>query len=86
MELSDPVFHSGETVSGTVITSTNVAAVDIKVAGQQRQLPQSAPGIFSMRYTLPKIPFFLRGRYVAQVIAQNSAGQTAERDVTVSLR
>jgi hypothetical protein len=38
-----------------------------------------------MSYTLPKIPFFLRGTYVAHVIAQNSAGETAEKDVTISL-
>lgn len=86
VQLSDPVFHSGETVSGTVITSTNVAAVDVKVANQQHRLPKTAPGIFAMSYTLPKIPFFLRGTYVAHVIAQNSAGATAEQNVTVSLR
>lgn len=86
VELSDPVFHSGETVSGTVVTSTNVAAVDVRVATQNRRLPQTAPGIFSMSYTLPKIPFFLRGTYTARIIAQNTAGVTAEKDVTVSLR
>ena len=86
VELSDPVFHSGETVSGTVITSTNVAAVDVRVANQSRRLPQTAPGIFSMSYTMPKIPFFLRGTYTAHIIAQNTAGITAEKDVTVSLR
>lgn len=86
VELSDPVFRSGETVSGTVITSTNVAAVDVRVANQDRRLPQTAPGIFSMSYTLPKIPFFLRGTYTAHVIAQNTAGVTAEKDVTVTLR
>jgi hypothetical protein len=86
VELSDPVFHSGETVSGTVITSTNVATVEVRVASQQRPLPQTAPGIFSMSYTMPKIPFFLRGTYVAHIIALNSAGASTEKDVTVSLR
>jgi hypothetical protein len=86
VELSDPVFHSGERVSGTVITSTNVTAVEIRVLDEQRPLPQTAPGVFSMSYTLPKIPFFLRGTYVAHVIALNSAGAAAEKDVTVSLR
>src|SRR5579872_1375792 len=86
VELSDPVFHSGETVSGTVITSTNVAAVQIRVANQQRGLPKTAPGIFSMSYTMPCIPFFLRGTYVAHVISFFNAAATTEKDVTVSLR
>jgi hypothetical protein len=86
VELSDPIFHSGETISGTVITSTNVAAVDVRVAKYSSRLPQTAPGVFAVTYTLPKIPFFLRGAYTAQVIAQNGAGLTAERDVQVSLR
>jgi len=86
VELSDPVFHSGETVSGTVVTSTNVSAVEVRVGAQQHRLPQVAPGIFSMSYTLPNIPFFLRGTYTARIIAQNRAGMTAEKDVSVTLR
>jgi hypothetical protein len=86
VELSDPVFHSGERVSGTVITSTNVTTVEVRVANQQRALPETAPGIFSMSYTMPKIPFFLRGTYVAHIIALSGSGASAEKDVSVSLR
>lgn len=86
VELSDPVFHSGELVSGTVITSTNVAAVEIRVMGHSRRLPRTDFGVFQMSYTMPRIPFWLRKTYQAQVVAMNSAGVEVERDVTVSIR
>lgn len=84
--VSDPVFHSGETVTGTVITSTNVAAVEIRLAGRSMRLPRSDFGVFQMSYTMPRVPFWLRKTYTAQVVALNSAGLQAERDITVSVR
>ncbi len=86
VQLSDPVFHSGELVSGTVITSTNVAAVEIRMMGRSRRLPRTDFGVFAMSYTMPRVPFWLRKTYTAQVVAMNSAGVQAERDVTVSIR
>ena len=86
VQISDPVFHSGELVSGTVITSTNVAAVEIRMMGHSRRLPRTDFGVFQMSYTMPRVPFWLRKTYQAQVVAMNSAGIEAERDVTVSIR
>lgn len=84
--MSDPVFHSGETVTGTVITSTNVAAVELHLAGRSVRMPRSDFGVWQVTYTVPSIPFWLRKNYTVAVIALNSAGVTAEKDVTVSLR
>lgn len=86
MLLSDPVFHSGEHVTGTIITSTNVAAVEIRMMGRARRIPRTDFGVFQMSYTLPRIPFWMRKTYTAQVIAMNTAGVETERDVTVSVR
>lgn len=86
VQLSDPVFHSGEHVTGTIITSTNVAAVEIRMMGRARRIPRTDFGVFEMSYTLPRIPFWMRKTYTAQVIAMNTAGVEAERDVTVSVR
>lgn len=86
VQLSDPVFHSGETISGTVVTSTNVTEVDVQLAGHSGSIPQREPGIFTLTYTLPHIPFFLYGTYTAQVIAHSYAGLVAEHDVSVSVR
>ena len=86
VHLSDPVFHSGELVTGTIITSTNVAAVEIRLMGRSRRIPRADFGVFQLSYTIPSVPFWLRKTYTAQVIALNSAGLQAEQDVTVSLR
>lgn len=86
VHLSDPVFHGGETVSGTVITSTNVAAVEIRVAGQRIRLPRMDFGVWQLSYTVPHVPFWLRKTYTAQVVALNTAGAAAERDLQIPLR
>ena len=86
VQLSDPVFHSGEKVSGTIVTSTNVTIVQVQFAGRSASIPQVQPGLFELSYTLPNIPFFMYGTYTAQVIARSAAGLTAERDVAVSIR
>lgn len=84
--ISDPVFHSGETVSGTVITSTNVVAVELRLEGHSVRLPRANYGVFQMTYTMPHIPFFFRRTYTAQVVALTDTGLQAERDVTISVR
>jgi hypothetical protein len=86
VQVSDPVFHSGELVSGTVITSTNVAAVEIRLMGHAMRLPRTDFGVFQMSYTMPRVPFWMRKTYTAQVVAMNSAGVETERDLTVSVR
>jgi outer membrane biosynthesis protein TonB len=86
VQVSDPVFHGGELITGTIITSTNVAAVEIRLAGHKMRIPRTDFGIFQMSYTMPRVPFWMRKTYTAQVVAMNSAGVEAERDVTISVR
>lgn len=86
VQISDPVFHSGETVSGTVITSTNVAAVEVRLAGYSIRLPRTDAGVWQMSYVMPPVPFWLRRTYTAQVVALNTAGAQAVQNLTVSVR
>ena len=86
VQMSDDVLHSGEMVSGTIVTSTNVTDVAVNLAGRTGHIPQASPGIFRMVYRLPNIPFFLRGRYTAHITATNAQGASAQRDITVLLR
>ncbi len=86
VQLSDPVFHSGEKVSGTIVTSTNVTSVEIHLAGHVAHVPRSEAGVWQWTYQLPRIPFFLWGRYTAGVVALNAWGASAERDVQISVR
>lgn len=86
VRLSDPVFHSGETITGTVITSTNVASVIVEVLGRTIGLPRVAFGNFALSQTMPDVPFFMRGNYTARVIARNAAGASAEQDISIAVR
>lgn len=86
MQISDPVFHSGELITGTVITSTNVAAVEIRFAGHSVRIPRADFGVWQMSYRMPHVPFFYRKTYTAQVVAMNSAGIEATQPLTVTIR
>jgi hypothetical protein len=81
-----PVVHSGETVTGTVITSTNVAAVEIRMAGHAARIPRVDFGVWQLSYQIPRVPFWMRHAYTAQVVAINSAGVESAREVTISIR
>lgn len=86
VEVSDPIFHSGEMITGTVITSTNVASVQLHIAGYAIGLPRRDFGIFELSYQIPHIPFFARRNYPAQLVATTAAGVTAERSMIIPIR
>jgi hypothetical protein len=86
VHLDENVIHSGDMVSGWVVTSTNVASVEVRIASYSFGVPRKDSGQFAMSYKAPHIPFFARGRYVAQVIARNAKGDQAERDIQIALR
>jgi hypothetical protein len=86
VQISDPVLHGGETITGTVVTSTNVAAVEVQCEGRHTRVPRSDLGVFQLTYQIPHLPFFMRHKYNAKVVATNSAGVTVERDFTFSVR
>lgn len=84
--VNETVFHSGDTIYSTVITSTNVAAVELRVAGKAIRFPRVDFGVWQLAYTLPHIPRRMLHDYDGQIVAMNSAGVTAARPVTISLR
>src|SRR5581483_7920315 len=48
IQVNEPVFHSGDTVSATVITSTNVPAVELRVMGKIIRFQRVNFGIFQL--------------------------------------
>ncbi len=86
LRISSTVFRSGDTVSGLVITSTNVSSVELRLAGYSIPVPSSNLGVFAMTYHVPNIPFFVKHGYTLQVIAKNSKGDQTERDLQVNLQ
>jgi hypothetical protein len=85
--ISTDVLYSGETITGYVVTSTNVASVEVRVATISINMPRTDFGQFSMSYQVPNLPFFVpRGPYTMRIIARNTPGDAVEQDLPVTLR
>ncbi len=68
-------FHAGQTVRGSVLTSTNVGYVEARV--QYRNVPLHPDGLgkFSLVYTIPWwLPPWLRHQWTLQIIARSVDG------------
>jgi hypothetical protein len=84
--ISETTVHSGDTVSGTVLTTSNVASVEVRVANFGRGLSKTGVGRFSLTYPVGNLPFFVRGTYSMRVIARNTAGTSTETSVPITVR
>jgi hypothetical protein len=81
MRFSGDEVRRGQTWSGTIITSTNVASVEVRTNLFSINVPRRTFGDFRFTlrvYDVP--PIFIRA-YRLRVIARNAAGQTVEEDV-----
>jgi hypothetical protein len=79
-------FHSGDTFSAMVVTSTNVPAVELRILGKVIRFQRLDFGIFQLSYKLPHIPRRFLHDYAAQIVAWNTTNLTTSRDITISLR
>jgi hypothetical protein len=84
--ISETTVHSGDTVSGTVLTTSNVASVEVRVASFGRGLSKAGVGRFTLTYPVGNLPFFIRGTYAMRVIARNTAGASTETSVPITVR
>jgi hypothetical protein len=76
--------HAGDTLSGSVTASSNVASVEIRIGGYGVGMQKVGVGKFALSYVVPNVPF-LHGTFTAQVIARNAAGATVERSVPIQI-
>ncbi len=86
VHLSETTLKSGDTVSGYVVTSTNVASIEVRLATLGFGVTRTDFGHFEISYQVPHIPFFAHGNYTAQIIARNTAGLSVMREIPISLR
>lgn len=84
--VSETTLHAGDRVSGSVVTSSNVASVQARIGGYAMRLNKVGVGRFALTYTVGPLPWFVRGKYAMQVIATNTKGDTAERTVPLTVR
>lgn len=86
--LSKTAFHPGETIAGTVTTSSNVASVEARIGSFFGiSVPKTGVGRFDLRYRVPSfVPPFWRGPMTLQLIARNTRGDRVVRKIPISIR
>ena len=87
VSLPSGAVWGGETVTGEVRASSNVASVELRVANYSTLMEKIAPGDFTVAVTVPRLPFFLRHRtYWIEIIARNTRGDAVTQSYPVTLR
>jgi hypothetical protein len=81
--LSKTEFLPGERVAARIITTTNVASLEIRVEGYGRVLPRTDFGRFEGALTVPQLPAFLHRAFTLQILARNAGGVAAKTTVPI---
>ncbi len=84
--LSQTMVHPGDRVSGSVVTSSNVASVVARIGNYSLPLSKTGVGRFSITYTVVPLPWFVHGPFTLQVTARNSNGDAASRTIPITVR
>ncbi|MBV8280789.1 MAG: hypothetical protein JO347_01850 [Candidatus Eremiobacteraeota bacterium] len=77
-QISSTTPHAGDVVSGTVLASSNVASVEIRVGPVGFNMTKTDVGHFEGSYRVPSIPFFVNHSLTLTIIARNTAGVAAQ--------
>jgi hypothetical protein len=85
VEVNRTDVGSGDTLWGKVLTSSNVASVEVRVANIGVGLNKVGVGRFTLAYRLGSIPFFVHGTYPMHIIARNSRGDKIERTLPLTI-
>ena len=81
------VVHAGESIAFAVRTSPDVATVVAKVSSYSLPLVRTAPGRFSLAFTIPpNVPGFFHGTYSMDVIAAEKGGTSVSRSLAVTFQ
>jgi hypothetical protein len=84
--VSETNVRPGDRVSGSVLTSSNVASVEARIGGYAMSLSKVGVGKFALTYTVGPLPWFVRGNFTLQVIARNTRGDAATRAIPLTVR
>jgi hypothetical protein len=84
--ISETTVHPGDTVSGSVVTTSNVASVQARIGGYAMTLVKTGVGRFALTYTVAPLPWFIRGTFNMRVIATNTRGDTVETSIPLTVR
>ena len=84
--ISSTARHAGDTLTVTVLTSSNVASVELRVGGYGNGMTKVDVGHFQLASLVPKLPIFMGHNLTLQIIARNTAGVAAQQNVPLHVR
>jgi len=86
MQFSTLDVHRGSTWSGSFVTPTNVASVEVRTNLFSIDVPRTDFGRFAFTLHVMDVPPIFIRPYRLRVIARNSAGATDEEDLPMWIR
>lgn len=86
VSISETTVHSGDTVTGSVSTTSNVASVEVRIATFGMGMAKTGIGRFALTYPIGNLPFFVRGTFQMHVIARNTRGVSTETTIPITVR
>jgi hypothetical protein len=86
VSISETTVHSGDTVTGSVSTTSNVASVEVRIATFGMGMAKTGVGRFALTYPIGNLPFFVRGTFPMRIIARNTRGVSTETTVPITVR
>ena len=86
MHFSSAQVRRGQTWSGQITTTTNVASVEVRTNLFSINVPRRDYGRFAFDLRLFDVPPIFVRAYLVRVIARNAAGQAAEEDFPLRFR
>jgi len=84
--ISANTVSPGDVLSGSVTASSNVASVEVRVAGYSYNMTKTAPGSFELAVTVPSVPRMFRRTYPLVAIARNTRGDATQRTTQITIR
>lgn len=84
-QLSSTTPHSGDVVSITVLASSNVASVEVRVGGYGFTLNKTDVGHFEGSYQVPQLPFYAPHSFALQINARNAAGVLTQVSLPIQI-
>ncbi len=86
VQVSETTVSPGDSVHGSVVTSSNVASVEARIGGYGMSLHKIGMGRFELTYKIGALPWFVRGNFTMQVIARNARGDAVTRSIPLTVR
>jgi hypothetical protein len=84
--LSSTTPRAGDSLAITVLASSNVASVELRVGGYGISMNKTDVGHFESTSPVPNLPPFMNHNVTLQIIARNSAGTAIEQDIPIQVR